>query len=105
MGDPINIYSLMKQFLKNNNLSEKSDNKNGIEIKIIGLRPGEKLHEELFYNHAKKTNTNTILKENILIKKSNKDIDDLIFKIKKINAESLTEVKNQMVKLIDDFSE
>ncbi len=104
MGDPINIYSLMKQFLKNNNLSEKSDNKNGIEIRIIGLRPGEKLHEELFYNHAKKTNTNTILKENILIKISNRDINDLILNIKKINTESLTEVKNQMVKLIDDFS-
>jgi FlaA1/EpsC-like NDP-sugar epimerase len=49
MGKEIKIYDIIKQLLTINNLSIKdSRNINGdIEIKIIGLRPGEKLSEEL----------------------------------------------------------
>ena len=49
MGKEIKIYDIIKQLLAINNLSIKdSTNINGdIEIKIIGLRPGEKLSEEL----------------------------------------------------------
>jgi len=49
MGKEIKIYDIIKQLLAINNLSIKdSKNNNGdIEIKIIGLRPGEKLSEEL----------------------------------------------------------
>jgi FlaA1/EpsC-like NDP-sugar epimerase len=49
MGKEIKIYDIIKQLLAINNLSIKdSRNINGdIEIKIIGLRPGEKLSEEL----------------------------------------------------------
>ena len=49
MGKEIKIYDIIKQLLAINNLSIK-DSKNirgDIEIKIIGLRPGEKLSEEL----------------------------------------------------------
>ena len=49
MGKEIKIYNIIKQLLAINNLSIK-DSKNikgDIEIKIIGLRPGEKLSEEL----------------------------------------------------------
>ena len=36
MGDPINIYSLIKQFLKNNNQYEKNNNNNnGIRLKQL----------------------------------------------------------------------
>jgi FlaA1/EpsC-like NDP-sugar epimerase len=51
MGTPVKIYDLAKRLIR---LSGKSiqknvnDNESGaIEIKITGLRPGEKLHEEL----------------------------------------------------------
>jgi FlaA1/EpsC-like NDP-sugar epimerase len=49
MGKEIKIYDIIKQLLAINNLSIKdSRNKHGdIQIKIIGLRPGEKLSEEL----------------------------------------------------------
>ncbi|MDB3983189.1 SDR family NAD(P)-dependent oxidoreductase, partial [Candidatus Pelagibacter sp.] len=52
MGNSINIYDLIKSFLKENKLTEKNlQNKDGdIEVKLIGLRKGEKLHEELFYS-------------------------------------------------------
>ena len=49
MGEPTKIYSLAKQMIAQHGLTLKDENnKNGdIEIKITGLRPGEKLYEEL----------------------------------------------------------
>jgi FlaA1/EpsC-like NDP-sugar epimerase len=66
MGNPINIYTLMKNFLAENNLSEKNSlNRYGdIEIKEIGLRKGEKLHEELFYDQKELICNNLIYAEN-----------------------------------------
>lgn len=67
MGEPVNIYELIKSFLKENDLTEKSNkNKNGdIEIKTIGLRKGEKLHEELFYSENYKEYDKMIFAEEI----------------------------------------
>lgn len=47
MGEPINIRYLAEQMIK---LSGKVIGKD-IEIQYIGLRPGEKLHEELFHQN------------------------------------------------------
>lgn len=49
MGQPVRIFDLAKQMIRLSGLSVKdSKNTNGdIEIKITGLRPGEKLYEEL----------------------------------------------------------
>ena len=49
MGKPIRILDLAKRMIKLSGLKERSikDTNGDIEIKIIGLRPGEKLHEEL----------------------------------------------------------
>ena len=49
MGQPVNIYDLAKQMILHSGLKVKdSENSEGdIEIKITGLRPGEKLYEEL----------------------------------------------------------
>ncbi len=49
MGKPVSIISLAKQMIRLSGLSIKdTNNPNGdIEIKIVGLRPGEKLFEEL----------------------------------------------------------
>lgn len=43
MGDPVKIIDLAKKLIK---ISGKSD----VKIDIIGLKPGEKLYEELLYN-------------------------------------------------------
>ncbi len=52
MGKPLSIYKLAKQMIKLSGYKLKdSTNPNGdIEIKNIGLRPGEKLYEELLIN-------------------------------------------------------
>jgi FlaA1/EpsC-like NDP-sugar epimerase len=49
MGAPVRIIDLAREMVRLSGLSEKSpDNPDGdIEIKIVGLRPGEKLYEEL----------------------------------------------------------
>jgi FlaA1/EpsC-like NDP-sugar epimerase len=49
MGEPVKITSLAKKMIKLSGLTEKTtDNPNGdIEIQFTGLRPGEKLYEEL----------------------------------------------------------
>ncbi len=49
MGEPVKIVDLAKNLIKLSGLEVKStDNPNGdIEIKFTGLRPGEKLYEEL----------------------------------------------------------
>jgi FlaA1/EpsC-like NDP-sugar epimerase len=49
MGKPVKIIDLAKKMISLSGLTVKDDNNEGgdIEIKIIGLRPGEKLYEEL----------------------------------------------------------
>ena len=59
MGKPVKIYDLAKKMILSHGFTIKnSSNKNGnIEIKITGLRPGEKLYEELLIGEDS-TNTN-----------------------------------------------
>tara|TARA_Y100000589_G_scaffold114753_1_gene108953 strand:- start:735 stop:2654 length:1920 start_codon:yes stop_codon:yes gene_type:complete len=49
MGEPIRIYQLATRMieLSGKSIKNKQNPKGDIEIKIIGLRPGEKLYEEL----------------------------------------------------------
>ena len=49
MGVPIKIYDLAKRMieLSGKSLLNKKDKQGNIDIKITGLRPGEKLYEEL----------------------------------------------------------
>ena len=49
MGEPVKIVTLAKKMIHLSGLSEKSEQNPGgdIEIKFTGLRPGEKLYEEL----------------------------------------------------------
>lgn len=54
MGKPIKIYDLAKIMveLSGFTLFDKVTGEGDIEIKIIGMRPGEKLHEELFFGNS-----------------------------------------------------
>ena len=53
MGKPVKVHFLAEQMIK---LSSQGLGQN-IKIKITGLRPGEKLHEELFYKNEQQIGT------------------------------------------------
>ena len=59
MGDPISILDLAKQMivLYGFTVKDKNNPLGDIQIKEIGLRPGEKLYEELLID-SKSKNTN-----------------------------------------------
>ena len=77
MGEPVKIYDLAKKMIK---LSGKK----GIEIEISGLRPGEKLYEELL-----STKENTIPTEHAKIMRA------------KVRRYTQEEVNHEIEKLID----
>ena len=70
MGEPVKIYDLAKNMIK---LSGSS-----VGIDIVGLRPGEKLFEELLYDvdSSTKTTNNKIFITNMENEKVQVDIDD-----------------------------
>jgi FlaA1/EpsC-like NDP-sugar epimerase len=53
MGEPVKIYDLAKNIIKLSGYRPEID----IEIKEIGLRPGEKLYEELLMNEERLKST------------------------------------------------
>jgi FlaA1/EpsC-like NDP-sugar epimerase len=54
MGEPVRITDLARTMIALSGMTEKTrDEPHGdIEISFVGLRPGEKLHEELFIGEA-----------------------------------------------------
>ena len=67
MGEPIKIYDLASRMVELSGLRVKDDDfpSGDIEIKVVGLRPGEKLYEELLIgNNPKKTQHPRIMRAN-----------------------------------------
>ncbi len=85
MGEPVKIYDLAKKMIK---LSHKQ----GIEIEITGLRPGEKLYEELL-----STKENTIPTEHAKIMRA---------KVRRYTQDEVNREIEKLINLIptsDDF--
>ena len=82
MGEPIKIYDLAKNMIK---LSGSN-----VGIDIVGLRPGEKLFEELLYdvNSSEKTSNNKIYITNMENEKVKVDIDDYYTILKNLIREN-----------------
>ena len=53
MGEPVRIIDLAKELIELSGLRPEKD----IEIEVVGRRPGEKLHEELFNAHERRRKT------------------------------------------------
>jgi len=82
MGKPVKILDLAKKMI-----ALSSNNKNDIQIKITGLKKGEKLSEELYYNYEKP-----------------KKLEKFpIFKLKETNIPESFEEK--LIKLNEDLTE
>lgn len=100
MGEPIKIIDLAKKMIKLSGLEEDKD----IEIKITGLRPGEKLYEELLSKEE-----NTILTHHPKILKakvrnesenSKKDIETLI---ELFDSQNNIEIVKLMKKIVPEY--
>ena len=98
MGKPVKIYDLAENLIR---LSGYIPNKD-IKIEITGLRPGEKLYEELLMNNDNLTKTahNKIFidkPETISLNKIIKQIDDLLFVAKIGNKNMLKDKLREIV--------
>ena len=81
MGEPVNILSLAKKMIFLSGLEPMENNKGDIEIKIIGLRPGEKMTEELFFdkNFLVTVHPRILMAKEIILDR--KKINELVIKI------------------------
>lgn len=95
MGKPVKIYDLAKTMIRLSNAN--------VGIDIVGLRPGEKLFEELLYdvNSAIKTDNKKIFITKIEDGNSNIDITDFYSKLEECthnpNVEHIKEVMRELV--------
>lgn len=102
MGKPVKIVDLAHKMIK---LAGFIPNKE-IEVKIVGLRPGEKLYEELLNDSSKTLKTHH---EKIMI---SKELDDFNYEIINEDIESLrtliatfntVEIVKKMKKMVPEF--
>ena len=106
MGKSVKIIDLINKMIKLLGMSVKDrKNPNGdIKIKIIGLRPGEKLYEELLIGkNPQKTNHSKIQKINDPFIKFNKLEKELNSLKKLINYNKADKVKKLLEKIIKSY--
>ena len=106
MGKSIKIKDLIYKMIKISGLTAKDDKnlEGDIEIKEIGLRPGEKLYEELLIgNNPQETNHKKIKKAqdpHIPFNQLKVDLDILS---SLLNENKVVEVKNMLEKLVSSY--
>ena len=101
MGNPIKILDLARKMINLYGYKEKrnKDDLDGIEIKYTGLRPGEKLYEELLIGkNPIKTQNNDIFMEKDTINK----IQNLDSFIKEILITIESNDKTKLIKIIEE---
>ncbi len=101
MGEPVKILDLAKDFISLSGLTLGED----IDIKFTGLRPGEKLHEELIAEREsmKSTNHPKIFEVNsspIHWNVVKREIEDLIAQM---NREDEKEIVQMLRKVVPDY--
>lgn len=103
MGDPVRIYDLAVRmiYLSGSLVKDESHPHGDIEIKITGLRPGEKLHEELLIgNDPKPTAHPKIMKANedfIKWNELNLELEKLDLALAAFNHESTTALIKRLI--------
>lgn len=106
MGDPIKIYDLAKNLIELVGLRVKNKNSplGDIEIETIGLRPGEKLYEELLIgNEPKTTQHKSIFQANEFFIKG-KQFEEIIMNLKlAIKENNVMKVKKVLTKAVPEY--
>ena len=106
MGQPVKIYDLAVRMVEFSGLSvkDKLNNKGDIEIQITGLRPGEKLYEELLLSeNPKETKHPKIFRSEepfIEYSKLEKEINSLK---KIIMNNDLENIRKKLKKVVTDY--
>ena len=102
MGEPVKIFDLAKQMIRlsGNSVKDKSNPEGDIEILITGLRPGEKLYEELLID-AKSEPT----KHNLIFKAMEKSIsyDLLLLKLNELEKNLQNRNLEQTLKILKEL--
>ncbi len=100
MGEPVKIYDLAKKMISLSGFVPDKD----IEIKIVGLRPGEKLYEELL---GAKEELQPTYNDKIMIGKIKKhdlsivnEITDLLINVDELSRDELVE---HMKRIVPEF--
>jgi len=106
MGEPVSILKLAKKMihLSGKKVKDEFNHSEGIEIKYIGLRPGEKIYEELLIgNNVSKTSNPKIMraKEQML---SWNEVDSTMKGLKDaIDKCEIDTVRNLLISAIPEF--
>ena len=105
MGEPVKIYDLAVSLIKLSGLEPNVD----IEIKITGLRPGEKLYEELLMSEEGLTKTSH---DKIFIgQPSSITYEQLLIKLEKLKeiiqdeSISIGKIKSAMKQVVPTYKE
>ena len=103
MGESIKIYDLAVQMIELSGLRLGKD----IDIEFTGLRPGEKLYEELLLNHENSTPTNhpKIFSDNddfLPLVELKPKLDDLFQALKNADRESIL---NSLKEIVPEFNQ
>ncbi len=105
MGEPVKIYDLAESLIRLSGLVPEKD----IKIEITGLRPGEKLYEEILMNEEgleKTSHDKIFVAEPINLTMS--DIEQKLMKLTELlNKEKvkITEIKDTMKQVVPTFKE
>lgn len=106
MGEPVKIYDMAVKLIKLSGLEPNVD----IPIKVTGLRPGEKLYEELLM--AEEGLTQTKFEKIHIAKPMEINMDDIKYKLGELNNllenctnEQKTEIKRVVSELVPTYKE
>jgi FlaA1/EpsC-like NDP-sugar epimerase len=103
MGEPVKVLDLARDMIRLSGLQEGVD----IEIQFTGVRPGEKLYEEMFFSHevAEPTEHPKILRAKSGLEQycSDEAIDELI-QMSRNGADEKT-LRTLLRRLVPDFAE
>ena len=105
MGNPIKILDFAKKMIRLSGNSVASEgNNNGIEIIFSGLRPGEKLYEELLIDNNPEDTIHPKIKKGHEKKYNYLKIEKLIIELTDLaKKEKIREIKNKVSHFVDGY--